>query len=103
MRVSGGGGLPGRVECGALDLAPLHTELLNVLARGALPPELRGGLTGRVVVRGGARGAVRIDTLVARYTDEAEPGSASRVTARGVLIAAGYNLFAEVYLSLFKL
>ena len=73
------------IRAAALDLAPLHTELLNVLARGALPPELRGGLTGRVVVRGGARGAVRVDTLVARYTDEAEPGSASRVTARGVL------------------
>ncbi|HEX5075789.1 MAG TPA: translocation/assembly module TamB domain-containing protein [Gemmatimonadaceae bacterium] len=69
----------------ALDLAPLHTELLNALAPGALPPELRGGLTGRVVVHGGARGALRVDTLAARYTDEAVPGSVSRVTARGAV------------------
>jgi len=69
----------------ALDVAPLHTELLKVLVPGALPPELRGGLTGRVVVRGGARRALRVDTLVARYTDEAVPGSVSRVTARGSL------------------
>jgi len=73
------------IRAAALDLAPLHTELLNVLAPGALPPELRGGLTGRVVVRGSARGALRVDTLVARYADEAVPGSVSRVTARGVL------------------
>jgi len=69
----------------ALDVAPLHTELLHVLVPGGLPPALRGGLTGRVVVRGGAGSALRVDTLVARYTDEAVPGSESRVSARGAL------------------
>jgi translocation and assembly module TamB len=73
----------------ALDLAPLHTELLDVLAPGALPAELRGGLTGRVVARGVARGALRVDTLDARYVDEAVPGSVSRVTARGTLTLGG--------------
>ena len=82
----------------ALDLAPFHTELLNVLAPGALPPELRGGLTGRIVVRGGARGALRVDTLVAHYTDEAVPGSVSRATARGALTlgAAGAISFSRL-------
>jgi translocation and assembly module TamB len=69
----------------ALDVAPLHTELLKILVPEGLPPELRGGLTGRVVARGGARGALRVDTLVARYTDDAVPGSVSRITARGAL------------------
>jgi len=72
----------------ALDLAPLHTELLNVLVPGALPPELRGGVTGRVVV-GGAGRAVRVDTLVARYADESVPGSVSRLSARGTLTLGG--------------
>src|SRR5262249_20890416 len=54
-----------------------------------LPPELRGGLTGRLVARGGAKGALRVDTLDARYTDEAVPGSVSRVTARGAVTLGG--------------
>jgi len=73
----------------ALDLTPLHTELVNVLVPGSLPPELRGGLTGRLVARGGARGALRVDTLDARYADEAVPGSVSRLTARGAVTLGG--------------
>ena len=73
----------------ALDLAPLHTELVNVLVPGALPAELRGGLTGRLVARGNAKGALRVDTLAARYADEAVPGGVSRVTARGTVTLGG--------------
>ena len=73
----------------ALDLAPLHTDLLNVLVPGALPAEVRGGLTGRLVARGKAKGALRVDTLDARYADEAVPGSVSRVTANGTVTLGG--------------
>ena len=73
----------------ALDLAPLHTDLLNVLAPGALPAEVRGGLSGRLVARGSAKGALRVESLDARYADEAVPGSVSRVTARGMVTLGG--------------
>ena len=73
----------------ALDLAPLHTDLLNVLVPGALPAEVRGGLSGRLVARGSAKGALRVDTLDARYADEAVPGSVSRVSARGLVTLGG--------------
>jgi translocation and assembly module TamB len=73
----------------ALDLAPLHTDLVSVLAPGALPKELRGAVTARLVARGNAKGGVHIDTLDARYADEAVPGSVSRVTARGTMALGG--------------
>jgi len=60
----------------ALDVAPLHTELLKVLVPSALPPELRGGLTGRVVVRG-----INMIKKHQRATQTAEGGIIEREAA----------------------
>ena len=74
----------------ALDLAPLHTDLLRILAGDAIPPALRGGLTGRIVAHGSATDpALHIDSLDARYANETVPGSANRVTGHGSITLGG--------------
>ena len=74
----------------ALDLAPLHTDLLRIFGGDAIPSALRGGLTGRLVARGNANdGALHIDSLDARYADETVPGSANRVTGHGSITLGG--------------
>ena len=78
------------IQHAALDLAPLHTDLLRILAGDAIPPGLRGGLTGRVVAHGSATDpALHIDSLDARYADETVPGSANRVTGHGSITLGG--------------
>ena len=77
----------------ALELDPMHTDLLRVLAGDAIPRALRGALSARVVAHAGASArAVRIDTLAARYADEAVPGSSSRVTGHGSVTFGGADV-----------
>jgi hypothetical protein len=86
----------------ALDLDPVHTDLLRVLAGDAIPRALRGALTARVVAHAGTSArALRIDTLAARYRDEAVPGSSSRVTGHGSVTLGGADgiAFSRLVLS----
>jgi len=88
LEYSGSSGLA--IRDVALDVAPLHSDLVRIIVPARLPAGLRGALTARVVARGtSARGALRIDTLDARYADEAVPGSASRLIARGTVTLGG--------------
>lgn len=86
----------------ALDLAPLHTDLLRTFMGDVVPQELRGALTAHVVGRGGANGALRIDSLDGRYADERTSRPVvSRFTGRGgvTLGGAGGIAFSELVVS----
>ena len=72
-----------------LDAAPLHTDLVRHLATDVLPARMRGSLNGRLVARGNGD-RLQIDTLDARFADEAARGGTSWVTARGA-VASGSN------------
>ncbi|HWP71614.1 MAG TPA: translocation/assembly module TamB domain-containing protein [Gemmatimonadaceae bacterium] len=73
-----------------LDAAPLHTDLVRRLAADVLPAGMRGAINGRLVARGDGDHRLRIDTLNARFADEAAGGGISQVAAHGTL-ASGSN------------
>ncbi|WP_337172206.1 translocation/assembly module TamB domain-containing protein [Gemmatimonas aurantiaca] len=76
-----------------VDLAftPLRSDLLRRISYDAVPEEIRGSITGRLVsAAGGPLTALQIDLLDARFTDEAVPAGAlgtpvSSVTLRGTV------------------
>ena len=75
-----------------LTFSPLRSDLLRRISYDALPPEVQGPFTGRLVARqGGPLSAFRLDLLDARFADErvatrggAEPAISS-VTVRGMV------------------
>jgi translocation-and-assembly-module (TAM) inner membrane subunit TamB-like protein len=71
------------IQAARIEAVPLHTDLLRRVAPNALPPELRGSLTARLVATGTNRERLHIDTLDARYADETGAGGTSRITAYG--------------------
>ena len=71
-----------------LQFMPLRSELARRLSYEALPPEVRGVFSGRLVAReGGALTAFRVDTLDARFLDEAIRGgdAVSKLRLSGML------------------
>jgi translocation and assembly module TamB len=58
-----------------LQFAPLHSELARRLSYDALPPEVRGTFTGRLLaLDGGALTAFKVDLLDARFADDVVRG-----------------------------
>lgn len=93
----GGSERPG-VRAATLDLAPLHTELLRVVAADALPAGLRGALVAHVVLRGGDENRLHVDTLDAGFTPEGNARARSRVRGSGVVALAGEAPAADLRL-----
>jgi len=73
----------------SVDVAPVHTDLLRLVAGDAIPAELRGALTARIVARGDPEGRLRIDTLDARYADELRPDATNRLAGKGTIAFGG--------------
>jgi translocation and assembly module TamB len=69
----------------ALDLAPLHTDLLQALVGRPMPADLRGAFTGRVVARGGSLRHFVIDSANLYFADARVPSAVSRVGVTGAL------------------
>jgi translocation and assembly module TamB len=71
-----------------LTFAPLRSEVLRRISYGALPPEIDGTLTGRLLAKtGGPLTRFRLDRLDARFVDDAVRGgeAVSAVQVRGML------------------
>ena len=84
VTVTAGGSEP-TVHDVALELAPLHTDLLRALVGGPLPAELQGAFTGRVVARGGSLRHFVIDSANVRFADARIPNAVSRIGVSGAL------------------
>jgi hypothetical protein len=82
--VTAGGPAPA-VRDVALDLAPLHTDLLQALIGGPLPADLQGAFTGRVVARGGSLRRFVIDSADLHFADARVPDAVSRLGVSGTL------------------
>jgi translocation and assembly module TamB len=96
-RVSGAFAVtPGRrTEVRGLNLtfAPLDLALLRAtLGDTILKPAWRGALDGRLVGRGGYLDSLVIDSVRVRYTDARVGGAQSRLSATGVINAAGLTM-----------
>lgn len=80
---------PAQMLLQRVDLAfvPLQSDLLRRISYEALPPEIRGTFTGRLVARdGGPLTAFKMDLLDARFADALVPGGAvSSATLRGMV------------------
>ncbi|HYW32272.1 MAG TPA: translocation/assembly module TamB domain-containing protein [Gemmatimonas sp.] len=79
---------PASLELRGVDLsfAPLGSELLRRLSYDALPPEVRGVFTGRLVAPdGGPLTAFKIGTLDARFVDSNVPGAVSGARLSGLV------------------
>ena len=71
-----------------LQFLPLRSELARRLSYEALPPQVRGTFTGRLLARdGGSLSAFKVDELDARFVDAAVGGgdAVSRVRLAGML------------------
>ena len=70
-----------------LTFMPLQSDLLRRISYDALPPQIRGTFTGRLVARdGGPLTAFKMDRLDARFADALVPGGAvSSATLRGMV------------------
>jgi len=84
----------------ALDVAPLHSELLRLVAGDAIPEQLRGALTVHIVARGQSGGRVVLDTVDARYADELHPDATNRLVGRGTVAFGGASDVAFAGLAL---
>ena len=80
---------PAQMLLQRVDLAfvPLHSDLLRRMSYEALPPEIRGTFTGKLVARdGGPLRAFKMDLLDARFADALVPGGAvSTAKLRGMV------------------
>ncbi len=80
---------PAQMLVQRVDLAfvPLQSDLLRRISYDALPPDIRGTFTGKLVARsGGPLTAFKVDLLNARFADALVPGGAvSTATLRGMV------------------
>ena len=77
---------PASLELRRVDLgfAPLSSELLRRLSYEALPADVRGVFTGKLVAaEGGPLTAFKVDLLDARFVDSNVPGAVSRAQLAG--------------------
>jgi translocation and assembly module TamB len=65
-----------------LTFTPLRSELLRRISYEALPPEINGTFTGRLVaMEGGPLTSMKLDLLDARFTDDAVKGGAPALSS----------------------
>ncbi|WP_411280110.1 translocation/assembly module TamB domain-containing protein [Gemmatimonas sp.] len=83
---------PAQMRLQRVDLAfvPLHSDLLRRISYDALPPEIRGTFTGKLVARdGGPLTAFKMDLLDARFADALVPGGAVSTAKLRGMVAIG--------------
>ena len=85
---------PAQMLLQRVDLAfvPMQSDLMRRISYDALPPEIRGTFTGKLVARdGGPLSAFKMDLLDARFADERVPGGAvSTAKLRGMVAIGAY-------------
>lgn len=74
-----------RITDVALDLDPMHTDLMRWMNAEPFPYDWRGAITGRVNARGGRVDRFQLDPSRLAYADEHVPGAITRGTVRGEL------------------
>ncbi len=72
-----------RISDVALDLEPVHTDLLRWMNAEPFPYDWRGAIRGRLDARGGPVTRFQVDEAQVAFRDEHVPGAVSRGTLRG--------------------
>ena len=74
-----------RITDVAVELQPLHTDMLRWMNAEPFPYDWQGAITGRVVARGGPVTRFRIDESQLTYADAHVPGAITSGSLRGLL------------------
>ncbi len=74
-----------RISDVAVDLAPVHTDLLRQFNLEPFPYDWQGDLSGRVVARGGPVNRWMMDNATLSFADAHVPGAVSRASINGMM------------------